>query len=256
MPVNARNPKYPTSSPTAPPVTDKRRASVSSCERILRRLAPNAARIAISCLRPVALAITRFATLAHAIRNTQLTAAMSTRSGRRTSPTVASHSGSAVKTSCGARDIPHVGNFRRNCSCASFICAFAISKVIPGTTRAATRMVCAWLVLNGSACIGSRTSADGSGAKPGPSTPITVYGSLPSTRALPTRVASPPKRRSQSVWVITTTRGPFGRSSSAVKMRPTSMGAPNRRKYSAETWSALSCSGSMPVKLMLLGEES
>ena len=58
---------------------------------------PTAARIAISRRRPVARARRRFATLAHAISRTKLTAPASTRSDRRTFRTSRSRTGSTLK---------------------------------------------------------------------------------------------------------------------------------------------------------------
>ena len=72
---------------------------MSSCETILPRLAPSAARIAISRLRPVARAIRRFATLAQAIRAQSSPHRAATMRGCRIAGGSLSHKGSAVKVS-------------------------------------------------------------------------------------------------------------------------------------------------------------
>jgi len=69
--------------------------SVSSCPISVDRLAPMAARIAISRARTVARAINKFATLATTISSTQPTAPRSTSSGVRADPTRRSCSGVA-----------------------------------------------------------------------------------------------------------------------------------------------------------------
>ena len=54
---------------------------------------------------------------------------------------------------------------------------------------------------------------------------------------------SPPNRRTQRPFVITASRGPPGRSSSAPKTRPSIVPASNTGKKSAVTWIAFTCSG-------------
>ena len=61
-------------SPTKPPMSASSTLSVSSCRAIRSRLAPTAARIAISFCRTAARAISRLATLAQAINSTKPTA--------------------------------------------------------------------------------------------------------------------------------------------------------------------------------------
>ena len=64
--------------PAAPPASDSVRLSTNNCETMRERLAPRARRTAISFCRAVARAISRFATLAHAINSTSPTMAVST----------------------------------------------------------------------------------------------------------------------------------------------------------------------------------
>jgi len=68
--------------------------SVSNWRASRARLAPRAARIAISRCLAVARTSRRLATLAHAINSTELAAANNTQSVRPTSPTMVSASGS------------------------------------------------------------------------------------------------------------------------------------------------------------------
>ena len=100
-----------------------------------RRPAPSADRIAISRLRSVARASSRFATLAHAIRSTKPTAPSRISSAVRTSLTTVSLKGTAVALSF--ESISGPGNFLRNSSAESFIAALAWSIVTPGRIRAA-----------------------------------------------------------------------------------------------------------------------
>ena len=83
------------------------------------------------------------------------------------------------------------------------------------------------------------------------STPTIVYGSLPSEIDFPTIAGSPANRDSHKCRLITVTRGPLGRSSSAVNPRPSTKGAPTSLKKLADTRPAGNCSGKVPpVKLM------
>ena len=157
-------------------------------------------------LRTVARASSRFARFAQAIRNRKLTAPASISRARRTSPTTACHRGSAVKRSSSGHCTTHFGNFSLNCSVASAIWARAISTVTPGLKRAATCRVPTKLVLFGSACSGSQSSAGGSGSDNEPSTPTTTQGRPPSRIALPIKAGLPPKRRCHSL-LLTPQRG-------------------------------------------------
>ncbi len=77
-----------------------------------------------------------------------------------------------------------------------------------------------------------------------------VCGSPPREIALPSTFGSRSKRSAQSLWLSTATRGPPGRSSSGLNVRPSTVEAPNSPKNSRETRPERSCSGKVPpVKL-------
>ena len=82
-----RVPAAPSSAPTAPPRTARTRLSVTSCRASRPREAPSAPRRPSSCARAPERARSRPAVLAQVTRRRVTTAARSTRSGRRTSPT-------------------------------------------------------------------------------------------------------------------------------------------------------------------------
>ena len=82
-----------TRSPSRPPASASRVVSAKSCRTMRARLAPRAARTAISLRRPSVRASTRLATFAQAISRTHPTAPSSTSSAGRTSPTRSSCSG-------------------------------------------------------------------------------------------------------------------------------------------------------------------
>jgi hypothetical protein len=82
--------------PTAAPATASSTLSVSSCRTSRPRLAPIAARIDTSRVRPADRASSRFATFTHAISSTQHTAPNSTISELRVSRTSASRSRTAL----------------------------------------------------------------------------------------------------------------------------------------------------------------
>ena len=66
----------------------------------------------------------------------------------------------------------------------------------------------------------------------------------------------PPKRVCHSSWLMMQTAGPFGRSSSAVKLRPRAGRMPSVGKNVALTRWLLSCSGSpLPVSVKLSNAE-
>ena len=88
--INASVPHCGISSPSPPPSADKRRLSVSNCRIIRARLAPIAARKAISLPRADARARRRFATFALAISNTHPTAPNKIYKALRTSPIISS----------------------------------------------------------------------------------------------------------------------------------------------------------------------
>ena len=90
-------PTMPSAEPSAAPAKESSTLSVSSCRTMRPRLAPIAARMAISRRRPMARANSRLATLAQAISRTKLTAPASTSRDERTLPTMASRMGSTLK---------------------------------------------------------------------------------------------------------------------------------------------------------------
>ena len=122
---SARIPAVPRSRPSAPPTNDSMRLSVSSCRMMRPRPAPMAARTAISRLRVVARASSRFATFAHAMSSTKLTAPSSSQSVGRTFATSASRSGSALKNVSrpsalgNLRVYSAAETFSRACACSS-----------------------------------------------------------------------------------------------------------------------------------------
>jgi hypothetical protein len=95
---------------------------------------PIAARIAISRLRPVARTSSRFATFAHAISRTKLTAPASTSSEERTFRTRTCCTGSALNPLFGCSAF---GNFCRYSSAESWRRALACSSDTPGFSRPA-----------------------------------------------------------------------------------------------------------------------
>ena len=104
-----------------------------------RPLAPSATRTAISPRRAAALAISRFATLTHAIVRTNATAASSTSSADFIGPTRLSASGSSGK---------RMLRLERGYACSSLaatasISACAAARVTPGFRRTKPRSVCA-----------------------------------------------------------------------------------------------------------------
>ena len=84
------------SSPSAPPASERITHSVSSWRTSRPRPAPSAARTAISDSRAAARASSRLATLAQAMSSTKPTAPSRTSTERRMSPTIASCSGYVV----------------------------------------------------------------------------------------------------------------------------------------------------------------
>ncbi len=89
----ARVPHFASNSPIAPPTIPSITLSVKSCRITRLGLAPSAERIANSRERPVDRASSKFATFAHAINNTKLTAPSSTSRIPRTLPTTSVFNG-------------------------------------------------------------------------------------------------------------------------------------------------------------------
>ncbi len=131
---SARIPAVPRSRPSAPPANDSMRLSVSSCRMMRPRPAPMAARTAISRLRVVARASSRFATFAQAMSSTKLTAPSSSQSVGRTFATSASRSGSALKN---VSRPSALGNLRVYSAAETFSRACACSRVTPRLSRPA-----------------------------------------------------------------------------------------------------------------------
>ena len=93
--VSTRVPANASSSPSAQPADAMTPLSTSSWRTSAVRLAPSAARTAISRCRPMARASSKLATLAHAINRTSETAPIRKYSVARTEPTSCSCSGTA-----------------------------------------------------------------------------------------------------------------------------------------------------------------
>ena len=130
---SARMPTTPSARPSAPPITDRSRLSVRSCRRMRPRDPPIAARTAISRVRPVARASSRFATLAHAISRTSATAPSITYSVGRTFWTSTLRMGSTLKLLVAGSAC---GNFCRKSCADAFSRSFACSSETPGFSRA------------------------------------------------------------------------------------------------------------------------
>ena len=94
--TNAATPQRASTRPAPADTAASSRLSVINCATIRPRPAPSAARTASSLARPVARAISRFATFAHAINNTRPTAPNSSISVGLESPTSCSRSGTTA----------------------------------------------------------------------------------------------------------------------------------------------------------------
>ena len=121
-------------SPAAQPIPVSTRLSVKNCRINRPRLAPSAARMAVSALRRVARAKSRLATFEHAISKTSATAPSSSHRVDWTSPKTASVSDSTLPP----RPAFVSGNsFSSRCMMAS-IWVWAVVRVAPGLSRANT----------------------------------------------------------------------------------------------------------------------
>ncbi len=98
---SARTPAKPNASPSTPPAIASIMLSVKSWRTIRVRLAPSAARMANSRLRPVARTSSRLATLAHAINSTNATAPSRISNDRRESATIESRNSSTANPPLG-----------------------------------------------------------------------------------------------------------------------------------------------------------
>ncbi len=121
--TSASTPQIARRSPKAPPHAPSSTLSVRSCRTRRQRAAPSALRTAISVSRADARASSRFATLVHAISNTNPTAPSSSSTASRMLPTVASWSGTAViprpslcSGYCRASSVPMVRTSAMACS--------------------------------------------------------------------------------------------------------------------------------------------
>ena len=112
--------------PRAPPRADSTSPSVSSKRTMRRRPALSAARRASSRLRVVARTRSRFATFAHAISRTNVTAAIRIQSDERTFPTTRSGNDRTLNDASGPRA---PGKRWRNVSAAGCRLALADSAV-------------------------------------------------------------------------------------------------------------------------------
>ena len=244
----------PITSPIPPPIAESMTLSVSNWRMIRPRPAPMAARIVISRLRTVARTSSRFATFAHAISRTKLTAPSNTHNDERTFRTMISCIGSTPKPPWRPSAL---GKVPRNSFAACCSCALAAASVIPGFSRPAAWKKWPCITLFGSTWKGSQMSGGPVGdwtasESNGPRTPTTSCGSPLSESVRPTTIASPPNRRFQKPSLKMATRPPFGRSSAAAKVRPATTGAPKSRKKSALTSAVATCSGSPSVRLTAL----
>ncbi len=116
------------SNPSAPAAMASSRLSVSSCQTILRRLAPSAVRTANSLIRLAERASMRLATLTQAINSTNPTAAINTSRNSRTSPTICSFNGTSFAVVPLFTSGKATAKFRLTCA----ISALAWSRLTPG----------------------------------------------------------------------------------------------------------------------------
>ena len=147
----ARKPTTPAARPSTPPATASSVLSVSNCRTTRERCAPSAARVAISRRRRCPRASSSVATLAHPINSTNTTAPVSIRRAGLTSPTIASRSGTAQKSSQGPIES---GNFCLKSDDVLVSCSPARATVRFGNIRPTTRTELAKSRLKGSACSG------------------------------------------------------------------------------------------------------
>ena len=189
---------------------------------------PTAARIAISRRRPVARASSRFATLAHAISRTKLTAPASTSSDVRTPRTSTSRTGSTEKAlPCGSA----FGNFwpelRRRQPAARSAPAGASRRassarrleIVPLVRRVGRQ-------LERQPHLGRRRRIPGS--RTGRARRRRCRGRRSARPSCRPRSGRESKRVVQSPWLEHHHLGPLGRSSSGENVRPSASGAPKR----------------------------
>ena len=213
---SALMPIIPSADPSTAPKAPSSTLSVSILWINLPLPAPMAARIAISLRRPIALASRRFATFAHAISNTMLTAQIRMMSASRTlfHQCLSNRLNTEALFLQRVRILPTELIRRllqlclRLCEGDAFLDSAGGKEVVP------------WSRVFGSSWKGTQTSGGGPNSwksKPFPTIPITRCGSPPNKILLPTTFGSLANRRLQNPSLIRTTRGPLGRSSSAEK---------------------------------------
>ena len=194
----------PTPSPSAHPMADSTRLSVSSWRMTRRRPAPSAARMASSRVRTVARASSRLATLAQQMRSTKPTTARKSIDVSRSSrPTSASCSGSSATP----RPVLVSGNSRASPPATAAKSARAASSVTPGFIRPMTLNTCArrspgcWPLIDLIAQMLLRPTNCASAG----TTPTTVKGSPSSRSTRPTTDGSAWNRVCQNASLSTTT---------------------------------------------------
>ena len=176
----------PMMNPTAPPDTASRTLSVMSCCTIRRRVAPSAARIAISGLRAAPRASSRLARFAHAISSTRQTAPERTSNGSRSWRVRIVWSGSTVAPSPWRT---YAGYRRRSSPAAAATRDCASASDTDGRRRPATTNRVSRVVLAGSICSGTHTSGSANSAL------VSVAVSNPGWR-IPTMTCGRPSSRS------------------------------------------------------------
>ena len=232
------------------PPAESTRLSTASWKTRRRRLAPSAMRIAISPRRASPRASIRFATLAQATSITTPTAASSSSSAGRVSPTSARRSGTAWYSD------PWLlcGYSRWSCSERTPSSESARAADRPGASRATAkvqpllRSAGAW----GGTVRGRMTSAGAPGGKRKPSgaMPTTCRSSSSTFTPRPTTRGSEPNRVRHSAAPSTTTGGAPGRELSAWSALPTAGWTPRASSRPGPARSALPRNGpSGPVIL-------
>ena len=157
--------------------------SVKSWRTILRRLAPSANRVAISCRRAAERISSRFETFAQAISSTNPTAPMKINKGVRTSPTMAVLSG--IRRELHSPGLPSCDRPLTNVSHSAWACC----GVFPDFNRPITgreNVKCGSLRISR----GRQISAWPGYEKPGGKMPITVWATPLRATVRPTSVAS------------------------------------------------------------------
>ena len=203
--------------------------------------------MAISRRRAVALASSRFATLAHAMSSTSATpASIATMNGRGPRPKTDS-AGSARSTQ--SRLSGHVAASRAP-NCAKPAPAW------PALTPSARRAITSSsrdrrdAASASPSCNGAHNCAALGKAKSGGMTPMTSAGAPLIVTVRPTSDESAPNRRCHRPCPSSTTRGPPATSSPSVKPRPSSGVRPTTRRKPAVTRPPRTCSGtSSPATL-------